>query len=242
MKKKTLKRLLAALVAVALVIAVGFGVYVGDYYRADENALAALTSVDDISVTQQGDIWVFAPEQPMAGLIFYPGGKVEATAYAPLLQKLAELGVLCVLTEMPCNLAVLDMNAADGIAEQFPEVSSWYIGGHSLGGAMAASYAAKHADALEGLVLLAAYSTADLTDSGLRVFSAYGSEDGVLNREKYESDRDDLPQDTTELVIDGGCHAGFGSYGAQDGDGAPLISSEEQQEQTADAIAEWLQQ
>ena len=84
------------------------------------------------------------------------------------------------------------------------------------------------------------YYHADLTDSGLRVYSTYGSEDGVLNREKYEADRINLPQDTTETVIDGGCHAGFGSYGAQKGDGAPVISAEEQQQQTADVLAAWM--
>ena len=84
------------------------------------------------------------------------------------------------------------------------------------------------------------YYHADLTDSGLRVYSTYGSEDGVLNREKCEADRTNLPQDTTETVIDGGCHAGFGSYGAQKGDGAPVISAEEQQRQTADALAAWM--
>lgn len=84
------------------------------------------------------------------------------------------------------------------------------------------------------------YYHADLTDSGLRVYAAYGSEDGVLNREKYEADRTNLPQDTTETVIDGGCHAGFGSYGAQKDDGAPVISAEEQQQQTADALAAWM--
>ena len=84
------------------------------------------------------------------------------------------------------------------------------------------------------------YYHADLTDSGLRVYSTYYSEDGVLNREKYEADRTNLPQDTTETVIDGGCHAGFGSYGAQKGDGAPVISAAEQQRQTADALAAWM--
>ena len=84
------------------------------------------------------------------------------------------------------------------------------------------------------------YYHADLTDSGLRVYSTYGSEDGVLNREKYEADRINLPQDTTETVIDGGCHAGFGSHGAQKGDGTPTISAEEQQQQTADALAAWM--
>ena len=134
------------------------------------------------------------------------------------------------------------MNAADGIAEKFPQIDSWYIGGHSLGGAMAASYAAKHSDELDGLVLLAAYSTADLMDSGLRVYTTYGSEDGVLNREKLEVNRGNLPQDTTETVINGGCHAGFGSYGSQKGDGEPAISAEEQQQQTADVVAAWIKQ
>ena len=89
-------------------------------------------------------------------------------------------------------------------------------------------------------VYVSDYYHADLTDSGLRVYSTYGSEDGVLNREKYEADRTNLPQDTTETVIDGGCHAGFGSYDAQKGDGAPVISAEEQQQQTADALAAWM--
>ena len=89
-------------------------------------------------------------------------------------------------------------------------------------------------------VYVSDYYHADLTDSGLRVYAAYGSEDGVLNREKYEADRTNLPQDTTETIIDGGCHAGFGSYGVQKGDSAPVISAEEQQQQTADALAAWM--
>ena len=89
-------------------------------------------------------------------------------------------------------------------------------------------------------VYVSDYYHADLTDSGLRVYAAYGSEDGVLNREKYEADRTNLPQDTTETVINGGYHAGFGSYGVQKGDGAPVISAEEQQQQTADALAAWM--
>lgn len=241
MKQKK-RRILAAVLLCLLAVGVLFGVYVGDYYHADAAAETALLSDDHVTVTQENGSWVFAPDAPTAGLIFYPGGKVENTSYAPLLHKLAEKGILCVLVKMPCNLAVLDMNAADGIPEDFPEVDSWYIGGHSLGGAMAASYATKHADELDGLVLLAAYSTADLTDSGLRVFPAYGSEDGVLDREKYETNRANLPADTAETVINGGCHAGFGNYGPQAGDGTPMISTEDQQQQTADALAAWMMQ
>lgn len=241
MKQKK-RRILAAVLLCLLAVGVLFGVYVGNYYHADASAQAALQSDDRVTITQENGSWIFAPDAPTAGLIFYPGGKVENTAYAPLLHELAEKGILCVLVKMPCNLAVLDMYAADGIPEVFPEVNNWYIGGHSLGGAMAASYAAKHTDELDGLVLLAAYSTADLADSGLRVFSTYGSEDGVLNQEKYEANRAHLPTDTTEVVINGGCHAGFGSYDPQAGDGTPAISSEDQQQQTADALAAWMMQ
>lgn len=241
-KKAIPRKIVLCILAILLAIAVAFGVYVNDYYHADASASAALQSDTLVTVSEQDNSWVFAPNKPVAGLIFYPGGKVENTAYAPLLHDLAADGILCVLVEMPCNLAVLDMNAADGIAEKFPQIDSWYIGGHSLGGAMAASYAAKHCDELDGLVLLAAYSTADLTDSGLRVYTTYGSEDGVLNREKLEANRGHLPQDTVETVINGGCHAGFGSYGTQKSDGTPVISAEEQQQQTADAVAAWIKQ
>lgn len=241
-KHSRLRRVLAGLLAILAVVCIAFGVYVSDYYHADPVAEDALLSDAAVTVTERGGGWVFAPKDPSAGLIFYPGGKVENTAYAPLLHALAEDGILCVLVKMPCNLAVLDPNAAKGIPEDFPEVKDWYIGGHSLGGAMAASYASRHADTVKGLVLLAAYSTADLTGSGLRVYTTYGSEDGVLDREKYAAYRNNLPPDTTEVVLSGGCHAGFGSYGVQKGDGTPTLSAEEQQQQTADAVAAWMNQ
>ena len=228
------------LVAVLLALMIGWGVYVGDYYSADETAVAAMAGSETVSVQKMDKMTVFSPENPTAGFLFYPGGKVESTAYAPLMLALAERDVLCVLIPMPCNLAVLNPNAAEGIQAQFPEIENWYIGGHSLGGSMAASYAAKHGEELGGLVLLAAYATADLTDSALDVLSLYGSEDGVLNLEKQENYRKNLPETTVEIVIPGGNHAGFGSYGAQDGDGEASISNAEQILYTAEAIAEFV--
>ena len=228
------KRIIA--LAVVLILCISCWAYVADYYHADETAIAAMASASDITVQQSGSTLAFVPEQADTGFIFYPGGKVEYTAYAPLMRALAENGVLCVLTEMPLNLAVLDMNAADGIPEQYPQVTRWYIGGHSLGGSMAASHAAKNADRYEGLVLLASYSTADLTASGLDVISLYGSEDGVLNMDKYAEYKDNLPAGFEEHVLVGGCHAGFGSYGAQAGDGAASISGEEQLQLTAQLL------
>ena len=152
------------------------------------------------------------------------------------MQALAEEGVLCVLTEMPFRLAVLDINAADGVQAMYPEVEKWYIGGHSLGGSMAASYLGAHSDEFDGLILLGSYSTEDLSDKSLKVLSVYGSEDGVLNREKYRANLKNLPDDYREVVIEGGCHAYFGMYGAQDGDGMPSLTAQEQTRITAEEI------
>ena len=240
MKKRT-RIILSVCLALLLVIGIGGYAYVSDYYHADEAALEAMAyQTDRVQAEQDGDVIWFVPEEPTAGLIFYPGGKVEHTAYAPLLHACAENGILCALVQMPGNLAVLADNAADGLQEAYPEITTWYIAGHSLGGAMASNYAAAHAEDFDGLILLAAYSTKDLTGTPLRVLSVYGSEDGVMNRHSYEKNRANLPADTTEVVLDGGCHAQFGSYGPQDGDGIPTISGEEQVRQTTEAITAFI--
>ena len=242
MKKRT-RIILSVCLALLLIIGIGGYAYVSDYYHADEIALEAMAyQTDSVQVEQDGNVIWFVPEDPTAGLIFYPGGKVEHTAYAPLLRACAEQGILCALVRMPGNLAVLDANAADGLRQKHPEVTAWYMAGHSLGGAMEANYAAAHAEDFNGLILLAAYSTKDLTGTTLRVLSVYGSEDGVMNRESYEKNRANLPADTTEVVLDGGCHAQFGSYGAQEGDGIPSISGEEQVRQTVEAIVAFVGQ
>ena len=242
MKKRT-RIILSVCLAVLLVIGIGSYAYVSDYYHADETALEAMSyQTDSVQVGQDDDVIWFAPEDPTAGLIFYPGGKVENRAYAPLLRACAENGILCALVRMPGNLAVLDANAADGLQQKHPEVTTWYMAGHSLGGAMASNYAAAHEEDYDGLILLAAYSTKDLTGTPLRVLSVCGSEDGVLDWESYEKNRANLPADTTEVVLDGGCHAQFGSYGPQDGDGSPTISGEEQVRQTVEAITAFIRQ
>lgn len=238
-KKAAPRRLWRVLLGVLLALILSAVIYVSDYYHADRTALAVLEN-PAVEVRMEKGRIVFAPEEPKAGLIFYPGGKVEYTAYAPLMEKLAEEGVLCVLLKMPLNLAVLDGSAADGIPAEFPDVGVWAVGGHSLGGVMAAGYAAGHPEEVDAVVLLAAYSTADLSGADMRVLAVRGSEDGVMGAEVFEKYRANLPEDFTEVVIDGGCHALFGSYGPQRGDGEPTISADEQQRVTAEAIRDLL--
>ena len=234
------KIVLLSVVVVLLALVIGCAIYVSDYYRADETAASAMNGTENVSVYAEDNCVVFQPKEPVAGFIFYPGGKVEHTAYAPLMLELAKHDILCVIVEMPFHLAVLNMNGAKKIPDRFPQIESWYIGGHSLGGSMAASHAAKHTDTYDGLVLLAAYSTAQITD--LSVLSIYGTADGVMDAEKYEKYLGNLPKETVEVVLDGANHAGFGSYGAHDGDGEATISQQEQVERTVQAIVSMIKQ
>ena len=209
--------------------------YVNDYYHTDENVQEYLQKKDSVSVTEMSDGLYLDGPGDNAAMIFYPGAKVEYTAYLPLLSDLAEQGIDCFLIKMPCNLAFFGQNKAKKIMDSY-EYDYWYLSGHSLGGAMAASYASGHLESLNGLVLLAAYPTKSLKSDSFSVLSLYGSEDGVLNMEKVEEGKAYMPVDYAEVCIEGGNHAQFGNYGEQKGDHAADISWEEQQAQTVEAI------
>ena len=227
----TRKKCLLAAALVLLLLAGAFWGYVGDYYPADETALLALAS-DAVTVEKAGYGWFFDGPSEESALIFYPGAKVEETAYAPLLHRLAEDGMDVCLVKMPFHLAIFHPNAADRVMEQY-EYAHWYIGGHSLGGAMAANYAADHS--LDGVILLASYPTKAVDEPMLIL---YGANDGVLNQKRVEAA--DSFGTVKEIVIEGGNHAYFGDYGPQRGDGAAAITPEEQQQTAADAIEAWI--
>ncbi len=236
-KRKLIIILISIILPVVLLIG-GSAVYLGDYYRSDYEAIGVFMPQHSQWKEEPDNTIVFEPENPKAGFIFYPGGKVEHRSYIPLMQELQERGVLCIIVKMPFNLAVLDVNAADGIRAEYPGIEDWYIGGHSLGGSMAASYLGAHKDEFKGLILLGSYSTENLSDTELEVLSVFGSEDKVMNRESYAEYKTNLPEDFTEIEIPGGCHAYFGMYGVQEGDGIPTITNEEQIQLTAEYIYE----
>lgn len=219
---------------IVAVLVVAFLAYVSVYYHADQTA--ALESDEDVSVTQTAYGWKFDGPSESAALIFYPGAKVDEKAYAPFLHQLAEEGMDVCLVKMPFHLAFFGIDRAEDIVSE-EDYADWYIGGHSLGGAMAAVYAAEHGDALDGVILCAAYPTKPL-DEDLTEVLIYGSEDGVLNMEKVEEGAQYAPSDVTEHVIEGGNHAQFGNYGEQKGDGTAEISAEKQQEEAVKVIVD----
>lgn len=239
-EKKTFKKSIVIIGVVLAAFIIGILTYLGDYYHADQTAHEALISNDLVNVKEDGNLIVFTPSagQDETGIIFYPGGKVEAIAYAPLMQALAKNGLTAVIVKMPFNLAVLNPNGADAVMEALPEINHWIISGHSLGGAMASDYMAGHEDKVEGLVLMGAYPNEDLALSKHAVLSLYGSKDQVLNRQAFEAANLKMPPATTLYEISGGNHSGFGNYGQQDGDGTASISSAEQQNDAVEKIME----
>ena len=211
-----------------------FGIYAGIYSHAEPEAEDALRSDGVVTVTKTYSGWFFDGPSADDLFVFYPGGKVEETAYAPLLRRLAAGGMDVFLVRMQFRLALFGKDRADEVFARYDHANRW-VGGHSMGGAFAAIYAAGHGEELAGVILLAAYPTKPL-DSRLALVSVYGSEDGVLNMEKVAAGRRFAPERYTEYVIEGGNHAQFGCYGEQAGDGVPRISAEEQREQAAEAI------
>jgi dienelactone hydrolase len=208
-------------------------------------ALAALES--DGAVLVETEPWlIFQPagDEPATGLILYPGARVDPRAYAPTARALAEEGYLVVLVPMPLKLAILAPDRATEVMAALPGIERWAVGGHSLGGAMAANYVYSQPEAARGLVLWAAYPTAsdDLSDYQLAASSIYGTRDGLATLDEIDASRPLLPPDTQWAAIEGGNHAQFGWYGPQSGDNEPAIGREEQQAQIVAATLQLLQQ
>jgi pimeloyl-ACP methyl ester carboxylesterase len=207
-------------------------------------AILAMQSDESVIVTT-GEWLEFHPadRNPETGIIIYPGGRIDPRSYAPAANALARQGYLAAIVPMPLNLAVFDPDRAEYIVSSYPEIQHWAVGGHSLGGAMAASYI-KGSEKIRGLFLWASYppNNVDLSQQSLEVTSIYGSLDGLSTVDDILSTRFLLPEDTSWVEITGGNHGQFGWYGPQPGDNPATISREEQQSLIVQATAVLLQQ
>jgi hypothetical protein len=235
----TMKIIISILLSISLIIIIGVSVYLSDYYHSrlsldeyqQEYSVSIIENNSIISLKSNIDNGI--------GIIFYPGGKVEYTAYIPLLEPLAERGYTCFILKMPGNLAVFGIDKADKIIKDNPTIDTWYIAGHSLGGAMASTYVSNNDMKIKGIIFLGAYPSTNLSTTNLTMLSIVGSNDEVVNKEKYESSRTNAPNIAYYNTIDGGNHAGFGDYGEQKGDGVATIRGSEQIDQTIELIDEF---
>jgi hypothetical protein len=239
------RRLLWLVLAVPILALAGFVAWASLPAAPMPEALASLESDDEVRISA-GERYTFEPvtQAPTSGLILYPGGRVDPRAYATIARGIAAEGNLVAIVPMPLNLAFFGAEKASEVIAAHPEIQHWLVGGHSLGGAFAAEYAASHSEMVDGLVLWAAYpaENTDLSRFDGIVFSIYGTSDGVATEDEVVSALRRLPAQTRWIPIDGGNHAQFGAYGMQSGDGEAGITRAEQQAQivsaTAGALAE----
>jgi len=211
-------------------------------YPAKSVALSALKSTDHVSVRQDKYI-VFDPvEDTNIGLIFYPGGLVEPVAYAPVIKRIAENGVLSVITPMPFNLAIFNTDAANAVIKDYPQISKWIIAGHSLGGASAGIFAENNPTKIDAVVFWDSYppNSADLSNNNLDVLSIFGTMNGFPNTDNFNDKKHLIPENTIYVAVEGANHAQFGDYGPQKGDVAASITMAEQHDQVAEIMLDFI--
>ncbi len=204
-----------------------------------EEALEALESDEHVIVIVE-DRYIFKPvgNDFSTGFIIYPGARVDPRSYAPTAREIAKQGFLVIIEPMRLNLAVFSPDAASEAMKLYPEITKWAVGGHSLGGVMAARFA--YNEGTDGLVLWASYPADDISRSDISSISIYGSRDGLTTVEDVEDRVDKMPHDTTWVKVEGGNHAQFGWYGDQRGDNEAYISREEQQKVIIDETSDFL--
>lgn len=242
-QKKSWKwKLTAASIILLILAGIGLLVFSNMYYSAQSYAQDQVRSDSDVLVENEKEL-VFKPktDDQQTGIIFYQGAKVEAEAYAPMAKELAKHGYTVIIPHLPLKMAIFSPDRADKVIRNNPDIDTWIIGGHSLGGVTASDYALRH-DKISALVLLASYpgSHTDLSESSVKVLSISASADEVADAEAIKSAESGMPTDAKFIEIEGGNHAGFGDYGEQKGDGKATISNEEQMKQTTDLILELL--
>jgi predicted esterase len=237
-------KVVVGILLLLLVVLVGFVVWAETPLGPMPQALVAMQS-DSIVTVSIGKWLVFTPTNftSKVGFIIYPGGRVDYRSYAPEAYAIASEGYLTVIAPMALNLAIFSENAATDIVASYPQVESWAIGGHSLGGVIAAQYCYDNPGKIQGLVLWAAYleSGTNLSKSNLSVTTIHGTLDGVVSESQIQNSLRQLPTSTVKVEIVGGNHGQFGWYGDQPGDNLATISREMQQAEIVNSTVQLLQ-
>lgn len=238
--KKWTKIILYISLTFVLAAVLGFYIWSQQTYKPTAELKNLVTSKDYEEVD---DLYVFQPQkQSDLGVILYPGAKVEPLAYAYIAKKLQENGYLVVIPNMKFNMAIFESKKADSIINRYVDIQRWVIGGHSLGGVVAASYAKKNPDHIAGLFLYASYPSknVDFSMSNLPTLSIFAELDMVSPPEDIFKHQSNLSSAAMLHEIIGGNHAGFGMYGKQSDDGEATISNLEQQERIISKTTKWL--
>ncbi|MQR94903.1 alpha/beta hydrolase [Fictibacillus phosphorivorans] len=237
--KRLIKRILLSIVILCICGFIGFFVWTQQTYEPTKELLKSVGEID-----QDGDWVTFKPNRTdkEVGIVLYPGAKVEPEAYSYLGKSLSGAGYTVGIPKFNLNLAMLESNKAEEWIKRNPTIKKWFIGGHSLGGVSAATFAHKNPKLIKGVILLASYPASgdNFSNKGTPILSIYAEKDGLTTRDKIEETKNLLSRDTVLFEIKGGNHAQFGMYGEQKGDNQADISAKEQQDLIADEMIKWL--
>lgn len=240
--KKLVKSVLGILLVFLVSISIVFLLWGMNPAKASENTKVYLKNSKDVRVflSENRDL-LFEPvnQVPIAGIVFYPGGHVDYTAYAPLAYLIAEKGIRVIVLKVPLSLAFFRINGAKEYVKENTYIK-WFVSGHSLGGVAACEFARKNPSLVQGIILLASYPSRSMTNFDGAVLSLLGSNDGLVIQKKWEEKKILLPKHTEYFVINGGNHSQFGEYGLQRRDKPAEISSMQQKKVTANIIADFI--
>lgn len=240
-KSKARKKTILTLVTVLIISIIGFFIWLSNGYTLSSSDMKYLESNSRVEVTIDGDYTYFTPKNVNAtkGFIFYPGERVDSSSYAKLCNMIASYGYKVVAVDMPFNYASFGKNKADDIIESNTDISTWVIGGDSLGGTVASDYAISKRN-VKGIVFISSYPKDNISQLGFEVLSIWGSKDNVVDYKELINSKEQLPKDTKYVEIEGANHSQFANYGTYSGDGEALIDSEEQMDVTVRNIVNFL--
>lgn len=238
---KLKKKRIITLLTVLILFVIGFFIWLSNGYSLEENKMKYLQSNSKVEVTVDGKYTYFTPKNVMAtkGLIFYPDARVDSSSYAKLCSDVASYGYKVVAIDMPFNYANFGKNKATDVIKNNPDITTWVIGGESLGGTVASEYAINHKN-VKGIVLISSYPGENISELGLKVLSIWGSKDNVVDYKELINSKEQLPKDTRYVEIEGANHSQFANYGIYSGDEEALISSDEQMDITVKNIVNFL--
>lgn len=246
-RRRAQVRVALGLPALVICLALTIGLGWARPFAATPVALAALRSGDDVQISDRVTWYEMTKiarnakgqqVKPTVGLVFIPGARVDPRAYANLLRPVVEAGYLVAVVKPSLDLALPNSTQPDAVIENHPEIRYWAVGGHSLGGVAASSYADNHP--VTGLLLYASFPASQLARNDLITTSVSGTADALATPEDIAAAKPELPEATRYVVVEGGSHAYFGDYGDQPGDGTPTISREDAQAQIRQATIELL--
>ncbi|MGK0551728.1 alpha/beta hydrolase [Enterococcus faecalis] len=240
-----LKKKWSKILLVILSFMIGILILGGFFLKAAIHTPSAAAQTAAATGTEIPGALKFAGDPKKPAVLFYQGALVAKESYSLWAEKVATAGFSVYLIQEPFALAVLAPNKAQQILDS-EKLTSYVIGGHSLGGVMASRFAAKQSadSGLTGVFFLASYPDQKGSLKAFKgsVLSVTASYDGVLNQKQYQEAKNYMPSQVTYQTIAGGNHAGFGSYGSQKGDHPAKIKNAKQQEQVARILINWLNQ